>query len=278
MSIAGRNDPCPCGSGKKYKRCCGFDRAAERLLELRLSAIEELARIAYRSPRLVPDCDGFDDWVGAVLAGEIALDANQGIEALGVDEPVRIVAACLELHPSEWDELSVRAGSDRDAVGALLGGAVAAGIRDHRPVGRWLVETVEETESLRDDPFEALAMCLDGEQLWDDSDGFETDRAVATIPAWLDDDAYDVHWQEVVTTVTARLATDWHARRLQRLVRRVERSLPFAGFPSASAAIAQGCAAFGEDEAVRRRLAEIMLEDMAGRETVRQLRASLAAA
>ncbi|NLD87419.1 MAG: preprotein translocase subunit SecA, partial [Clostridiales bacterium] len=22
----GRNDPCPCGSGKKYKRCCGFDQ------------------------------------------------------------------------------------------------------------------------------------------------------------------------------------------------------------------------------------------------------------
>jgi preprotein translocase subunit SecA len=21
----GRNDPCPCGSGKKYKRCCGKD-------------------------------------------------------------------------------------------------------------------------------------------------------------------------------------------------------------------------------------------------------------
>ena len=21
----GRNDPCPCGSGKKYKKCCGFD-------------------------------------------------------------------------------------------------------------------------------------------------------------------------------------------------------------------------------------------------------------
>jgi preprotein translocase subunit SecA len=20
----GRNDPCPCGSGKKYKKCCGF--------------------------------------------------------------------------------------------------------------------------------------------------------------------------------------------------------------------------------------------------------------
>jgi predicted ATPase with chaperone activity len=25
----GRNDPCPCGSGKKYKRCCLLVRAEE---------------------------------------------------------------------------------------------------------------------------------------------------------------------------------------------------------------------------------------------------------
>lgn len=24
----GRNDPCPCGSGKKYKKCCGNQAAA----------------------------------------------------------------------------------------------------------------------------------------------------------------------------------------------------------------------------------------------------------
>jgi SWIM/SEC-C metal-binding protein len=23
----GRNEPCPCGSGKKYKKCCGRDKA-----------------------------------------------------------------------------------------------------------------------------------------------------------------------------------------------------------------------------------------------------------
>jgi len=23
VSKVGRNDPCPCGSGKKYKKCCG---------------------------------------------------------------------------------------------------------------------------------------------------------------------------------------------------------------------------------------------------------------
>jgi uncharacterized protein len=27
-AAAGRNDPCPCGSGKKFKRCCGGDRPA----------------------------------------------------------------------------------------------------------------------------------------------------------------------------------------------------------------------------------------------------------
>ena len=26
----GRNDPCPCGSGKKYKHCCGAPQAAQQ--------------------------------------------------------------------------------------------------------------------------------------------------------------------------------------------------------------------------------------------------------
>ena len=31
MSHAGRNEPCPCGSGKKYKRCCmGQDKTASQ--------------------------------------------------------------------------------------------------------------------------------------------------------------------------------------------------------------------------------------------------------
>ncbi len=25
MEKVGRNDPCPCGSGKKYKKCCGLE-------------------------------------------------------------------------------------------------------------------------------------------------------------------------------------------------------------------------------------------------------------
>jgi preprotein translocase subunit SecA len=26
----GRNDPCPCGSGKKYKKCCGMNEVADK--------------------------------------------------------------------------------------------------------------------------------------------------------------------------------------------------------------------------------------------------------
>ncbi|MGD0238320.1 MAG: SEC-C metal-binding domain-containing protein [Syntrophorhabdales bacterium] len=30
MLVAGRNSPCPCGSGKKYKRCCEAKEAEMR--------------------------------------------------------------------------------------------------------------------------------------------------------------------------------------------------------------------------------------------------------
>jgi preprotein translocase subunit SecA len=29
VNKVGRNDPCPCGSGKKYKKCCGASIAAD---------------------------------------------------------------------------------------------------------------------------------------------------------------------------------------------------------------------------------------------------------
>ena len=41
----GRNDPCPCGSGKKYKRCCGLKPAAVSAPQI-LSAHEIGALVA----------------------------------------------------------------------------------------------------------------------------------------------------------------------------------------------------------------------------------------
>jgi len=45
MSKLGRNDPCRCGSGKKYKQCClAKDEARER--EARAKAAEQAAAAA----------------------------------------------------------------------------------------------------------------------------------------------------------------------------------------------------------------------------------------
>lgn len=59
MSTVGRNDPCPCGSGKKYKRCCLHQHEA--------AAAERAAAAAQAAAQLPPpgfaweDDDGLDD-------------------------------------------------------------------------------------------------------------------------------------------------------------------------------------------------------------------------
>ena len=46
----GRNDPCPCGSGKKYKQCC-IDRVSKQSTELQ----DELEKIVAMNPNLTVD-------------------------------------------------------------------------------------------------------------------------------------------------------------------------------------------------------------------------------
>ncbi|MCX7591254.1 MAG: SPASM domain-containing protein, partial [Kiritimatiellae bacterium] len=49
---AGRNDPCPCGSGKKFKKCCDREMAARSSATFRLSGTDDCARLAsYNSNR-----------------------------------------------------------------------------------------------------------------------------------------------------------------------------------------------------------------------------------
>ena len=62
ISLVPRNAPCPCGSGKKYKRCC-LDR--ERELFRKADVVEELFGLASMFPLLRPDCPEFDLWLDA---------------------------------------------------------------------------------------------------------------------------------------------------------------------------------------------------------------------
>jgi hypothetical protein len=52
----GRNDPCPCGSGKKYKKCCG--------------AVIPVAAVAATAARGCGDCTACcDGWVAGTIRG-----------------------------------------------------------------------------------------------------------------------------------------------------------------------------------------------------------------
>ena len=52
MSKTGRNDPCPCGSAKKYKRCCMAQDQAKEQLALAAKGAQLQAQAAQHSARL----------------------------------------------------------------------------------------------------------------------------------------------------------------------------------------------------------------------------------
>jgi len=47
--VPNRNDICPCGSGKKYKKCCGFNLDVKKQLKAKISAQGPFARVFGKS-------------------------------------------------------------------------------------------------------------------------------------------------------------------------------------------------------------------------------------
>lgn len=60
--MPGRNDPCPCGSGRKYKKCCGDPLADDRLVDALIE--EDCARgaelLAEYNRKLEERCGGYE--------------------------------------------------------------------------------------------------------------------------------------------------------------------------------------------------------------------------
>lgn len=65
MSKIGRNEPCPCGSGKKYKRCCLHQHEA---------AVAERAAAAQAAAELAPPVFAWDDDDGLDEASNRVVD------------------------------------------------------------------------------------------------------------------------------------------------------------------------------------------------------------
>ncbi len=104
----GRNDPCPCGSGKKFKKCCAGKEAAKTVdptAALRMKsgfADEYLQRaqeiIGERSPTEV----AYDDAIVRYLRG--GMDIRQALAAANRDHP----AEALQVRSEDWEDLASR--------------------------------------------------------------------------------------------------------------------------------------------------------------------------
>lgn len=242
MALHGRNEPCPCGSGRKYKRCC-LDREQE--LIRRAGALEEAKTMALLFPRLRPLGEEFEAWAGSAATDELSAKLIlEGVERLTVADCERIALVLTRDLAEAWASLAADVGNDRAAFEALLAGGVGAALRERRDLEPDLLAIVEEHEEVRRDPAEALAVVLNPCDLW----GIDE----ATVAGESGDD---------FAVLAKRFWSDDHDRRLAVLVDRVRTRLPAQGYPLASAALERACRACARSRRSRLRLATLLLED-----------------
>jgi tetratricopeptide (TPR) repeat protein len=99
MAKLGRNDPCPCGSGKKYKRCClEKDEAAERE--------KALAAVASRPTIDVEVANSFAEFEPDDSVDELAVFSNAAVDLIHegkLDEAEQLARDLLEAFPGMHD-------------------------------------------------------------------------------------------------------------------------------------------------------------------------------
>jgi hypothetical protein len=239
----GRNDPCPCGSGAKLKRCCGVDGVRRSQ-----DGLEDLFSLAFHFPRQRPASGTFDAWAERARDQLTRELLEEGLVQLGAAEQARIPAEFAAAYPQVWETILDEVGGHDDVLQVILIGAVVAGLEERkRQVDPAALALLEVDEEAREDPVESLALVLAATDLWST---FEVIDATES----LDSGA-------TTAVIAEHLWSGWHEQRLKDLVHRLRERLPVAGFPAASSAIENGCRTFEGDPWVRARLRSELLLD-----------------
>lgn len=136
MPTAGRNEPCPCGSGRKVKRCCGQQRGPSE---------DQLARahVAILAREAVPDIaelcnDDLDDlWKGLLDLPAVDISLLVELPKLITPDLQRLRESIADDDPDwGWDALTaVAAQIDTPTQRARLADALVA-LRDHHRIDR----------------------------------------------------------------------------------------------------------------------------------------------
>jgi uncharacterized protein YecA (UPF0149 family) len=259
VGLVGRNDKCPCGSGKKYKRCC---IAREDELVRKVEAVVVALELPAFFPLLLPQDESSERWLAQHATPEPSSELiEQGIQQLPPHERRRMLAAYTDDFPKLWEGLVADAGDKELVAQAMVRGAVAVALAETREVDPNVLRAIEDFEQPRTDALETLSFAVDPTQLWSVLEANRAQRTIEDIPDWLDDEAYSQRWDKALGRQVSRSWSEAHERRLGLLTARIAAQLPIDDHANASAALAEGCALVVEDPSASRRLAEMLLGD-----------------
>lgn len=158
--MPGRNDPCPCGSGKKYKHCClKKDEAARRAA---YEEAERVARAADAAPPLFPQPPPprFSSNTGMIDARGDQLDTEGATNDAFWDEPASEQDIDADLDPFEARWAEFRAAKNYEGQIAIFLATLDDGLMDDDNAFEMLDTIYEATaaagERDRFDPLVAL--------------------------------------------------------------------------------------------------------------------------
>lgn len=156
----------------------------EAQLRRQLEALFELADLPEHFPLLRPVSPAFDAWADALGTvddpGRELID--EGLAFLGEDELERIVSGHAAAFPAVWRQLCEEAGDELLAQEAVLEGAIVAALREERRLDPQILELVEKVRGIAADHAEALALALEGTDLWSVAEAVSVDDALASAP------------------------------------------------------------------------------------------------
>jgi hypothetical protein len=255
VSRYSRNAPCPCGSGVKFKRCC-IGREAE--LARQAEATEELFELAELFPLLRPSDVALDAWAETLGGAEITRGLVEAcMERAGRRECERIAGWVAEHHPDIWARRVAGFGEANEAEKVLVVASMARFLDEERSLEPERLDHLGDCPDCSADRAVALASVLEPCDLWSLAETATLDAVLSAAGEELDEAAFEA----AVEATAAELWTDEHEPRLELLVERVRRRLPQPEWPRASDVLAAACARFERDEAVRARVAALMLAD-----------------
>jgi tetratricopeptide (TPR) repeat protein len=81
MSKVGRNEPCPCGSGQKYKKCCESKALHQAAARARAHAAAAEARLAEEHLPRTPSAEWLDDGLDELSNSVVTLIQEKRFDA-----------------------------------------------------------------------------------------------------------------------------------------------------------------------------------------------------